>query len=295
MPVSFDIHAYGAFDFGQSRAFLGRSDKEALFSVQGETVYRPFAGKHVKTLLQISGIENGVIVAADVENITDSGREEIVRFVNHWLDLDRDIAGFYKLAGNDKILSPLVDKYHGSRITCIPDFFETFCWAIAGQSISLHVVYIIKQLLVERFGEEVEISGNVYKLFPTPEKIAGIDTDELQSVKLTRNKAVCIKRIAELICSGELSAEMFSGMDTKSAVKELVKIKGIGPWTANYVMLRGLRRNDALPLGDSGLINALKNQLGMERKPTEKEILEIAAGWSGWESYATFYLWRSLL
>ncbi|GJQ63452.1 MAG: DNA-3-methyladenine glycosylase [Melioribacteraceae bacterium] len=295
MPLSFNIQANGAYDFGQSLAFLGRSDKEALFTVQGETVYRPFAGQQVNTLLQISGIEEGVNVAVDVENLTDLGREEIIRFVNHWLDLDRDITGFYKLAASDKILAPLVDKYHGSRITCIPDFFETFCWAIAGQSISLHVVYIIKQLLVERFGEEVEISGKFYKLFPTPEKIAALETDVLQSVKLTRNKAVCIKRIAELMCSRELSAEIFSGMDTKSAVKELVKIKGIGPWTANYVMLRGLRRNDALPLGDSGLINALKNQLEMERKPTEREILEIAAGWSGWESYATFYLWRSLL
>jgi len=295
MVYKFEINANGPYNYEHSLAFLGRSDKEALFQVNAGKIFRPYACDGVNAMLAISGMKNGVNVEVSSDIISGESLEKISAFVTEWLDLDRDILAFYNMAAGDKILAPLVDKYQGARITCIPDFFETFCWAIAGQSISLHVVYIIKQLLVERFGEEAQILGKRYRMFPTPEKISSLDTEVLQSVKLTRNKAVCIKRVAEMVAAGEISKQMFDGVDTKAAVKELVKIKGIGGWTANYVMLRGLRRNDAFPLGDSGLVNALRIQLGLDRKPTEKEILDFAAGWNGWESYATFYLWRSLL
>ncbi len=80
----------------------------------------------------------------------------------------------------------------------------------------------------------------------------------------------------------------------REAEKLLVGSRGIGPWTANYVLLRCLRFPTALPIEDVGLHNAIKLLLGMDRKPTVEEIREPAKPWAGWESYATFYLWRAL-
>ena len=74
----------------------------------------------------------------------------------------------------------------------------------------------------------------------------------------------------------------------------LIRIRGIGPWTANYVLMRCLQMPMAFPIADVGLHLALKQALGWDRKPTIPEIRELAAGWSGWEAYATFYLWRLL-
>ena len=80
----------------------------------------------------------------------------------------------------------------------------------------------------------------------------------------------------------------------KGAEKRLTAMRGIGPWTANYAIMRCLRLPDAFPIDDVGLHNAIKLQLGMERKPTKAELLELSRGWSGWEAYATFYLWKLL-
>jgi DNA-3-methyladenine glycosylase II len=80
----------------------------------------------------------------------------------------------------------------------------------------------------------------------------------------------------------------------KDAEKMLVKIRGIGPWTANYVLMRCLRYPSAFPIDDVGLHNAIKHRLGKELKPTKEEIIKLAVNWTNWESYATFYLWRYL-
>lgn len=94
--------------------------------------------------------------------------------------------------------------------------------------------------------------------------------------------------------SRELSREKFMKMNVKDAEKNLTKIRGIGPWTANYVLMRCLRFPTAFPIDDVGLMNSIKLLRNMNRKPTKDEILEISLPWKKWESYATFYLWRVL-
>lgn len=76
--------------------------------------------------------------------------------------------------------------------------------------------------------------------------------------------------------------------------KRLTAIRGIGKWSANYVIMRCLRHPDAFPLADVGLHNALKKVLNRPEKPSLDEIERWAEHWSGWRAYATFYLWRTL-
>lgn len=96
------------------------------------------------------------------------------------------------------------------------------------------------------------------------------------------------------MASGELSREKLMKMNFKDAEKNLIKIRGIGPWTANYVLMRCLRFPTAFPIDDVGLIRSIKILRNMNRKPTKDEILEISVPWKEWQSYATFYLWRVL-
>lgn len=103
-----------------------------------------------------------------------------------------------------------------------------------------------------------------------------------------------ISGIAKLMANGELSRGKLMKMNFKDAEKNLIKIRGIGPWTANYVLMRCLRFQTAFPIDDVGLINSIKILRNMNRKPTKDEMLEISFPWKNWESYATFYLWRVL-
>ncbi|WP_036725786.1 DNA-3-methyladenine glycosylase, partial [Paenibacillus forsythiae] len=80
----------------------------------------------------------------------------------------------------------------------------------------------------------------------------------------------------------------------EEAEARLTAVRGIGPWTAQYVRMRCLRDASSFPIGDVGLHNAVKSALGLDRKPTLPELGELFAGWRGWEAYATFFLWRVL-
>lgn len=112
---------------------------------------------------------------------------------------------------------------------------------------------------------------------------------------MTRRKSEYIINVAQLIKDDALTKEGLLALGSLEAIeRELVKIRGIGPWTANYVSMRCLRVGAALPVTDVGLMNAIKFGLEMDRKLNRDEILSPAEKWQGYESYATFYLWRLL-
>ncbi len=115
-------------------------------------------------------------------------------------------------------------------------------------------------------------------------------------LQFTGKKSEYIIGLAEQIAAGNLSKEsLLEKNDYHEAKNALVKIRGIGPWTANYVLMRCLGDPSAFPIEDIGLHNAIKLQLNLEQKPTLEEIRKLAAGWTNWQAYATFYLYRSLL
>jgi DNA-3-methyladenine glycosylase II len=112
---------------------------------------------------------------------------------------------------------------------------------------------------------------------------------------MTAKKSEYIIGVARLIVEGKLTKELLlSSDDMIAAEKKLVAIRGIGPWTANYVLMRCLRFPSAFPIADVGLHNAIKHLTGTANKPTLEEIRHHALAWANWESYATFYLWRVL-
>jgi DNA-3-methyladenine glycosylase II len=91
-----------------------------------------------------------------------------------------------------------------------------------------------------------------------------------------------------------LSREDLLRKNYKDALKNLLNLRGVGKWTTEYVMMKCLKDASAFPIADVGLHNALRLQLGLDRKPKINEIEKLALKWKGWEAYATFYLWRSL-
>ena len=95
--------------------------------------------------------------------------------------------------------------------------------------------------------------------------------------------------------NNKISKEQLGKISFEEAHEKLVAVRGIGNWTANYVLMKCLRHQDAFPIEDVGLHNALRQQLRMDRKPTIAEIKKLAQPWKGWRAYAVFYLWHSLL
>jgi DNA-3-methyladenine glycosylase II len=175
-----------------------------------------------------------------------------------------------------------------------PDLFESLIWAVLGQQINLGFAYTLKQRFVETFGEQVAVDGQTYFLFPSPERVALIEESELTPLQFSRQKASYTINIAKAFVNGELSKQMLLGKPLAEAKELLMKIKGVGNWTANYALMRTFRYPDAFPLEDAGLHNALKNLMGLRKKPGVKRVKSIFRKYKGWEAYATVYLWKSL-
>jgi len=283
------------FSFNECLIFLGRSSNEVLHSVVDHSFIKLIKINNEMVFIRVYE-ENGNLL---IEFQNQPSNVEIKLLAANYIwdlfDLDRDLSSFYELAKQDGLLDSLIEKYYGLRLIGIPDLFEALCWAIMGQQINLTFAYTLKRRFTEKYGEQFNWHDDVYFLFPNPDVIAKLEISDLTSLQFTQRKAEYVIGVAKLMSEGKLSKELImeSG-DYEEKCKHLISIRGIGNWTADYVLMKCLKEQSAFPIADVGIHNALKIQLGLHKKPTIEEIKELANNWVGWEAYVTFYLWRSL-
>lgn len=290
LPIDFNIKA--------NLGYLERNKNECMFEVENEIITRIISTGKSQTLVQIHVDDSNQMIVHFLKDYSPDNKAEradIVRYIREWFDLDRDLAPFYELAKGDPLLEAPLQDFYGLRVIGVPDLFEALCWGVLGQQINLAFAYTLKRQFVEMFGESIEWNGKKYWIFPSYEQIAQLTPADLAEIKMTVKKSEYIIGIAQLMASGELSKEKLLEMDDlKEAEKSLIKIRGIGPWTANYVLMRCLRFTSAFPIDDVGLHNAIKHLTGSGKKPTKEELLILSLNWTNWQAYATFYLWRVL-
>lgn len=254
-----------------------------LLQVDGEQV-----------LFKVKSPGKGLVIEFLNSAPSSAVKKRVKKFVYEWFDLETDLLPFYKLAKKDDLLKDLVKKHYGYRIIGQPDLFESLVWAVLGQQINLQFAYTLKQRFVENFGERLLWKGQDYFLFPTPAKVTTLTDSDLLPLQFSRQKSKYSVNIAEAFVSGAISKEKFKGLPLQEAKEILMKVKGVGNWTANYALMKTFRYPDAFPLEDAGVHNAIKNLKGMKKKPSLNQVKRIFKKYKGWEAYATLYLWKSL-
>lgn len=282
------------FSFEENLVFLKRSPKELLHQVENKEVYKLLSVDGERVLFKVGAGRNNL----KVKFLLSAGAEKVRTFVHQyivdWFDLDRDLKPFYAMASLDPHLAELVKKHFGYRIMGQPDLYESLVWAVLGQQINLSFAYTLKQQFVRAYGDRLVFNGREYFIFPNAEKISQLEEEELLRIQFSRQKSRYTIRISEAFASGEISKEKLAGMSLEEAKNVLMKIKGIGNWTANYALMKTFRYPDAFPLEDAGLKNAVRKCLNLERSPTWDEIKKLFRKYKGWEAYATLYLWRTI-
>ncbi len=282
------------FSFEHAFAFLERSPKEPMHLVSTGCVTKLL--RVADELVLFSVRPRGKKLEIDFPDTQPSAaaRKLVKAYVREWFDLGTDLKPFYSMARKDEILRSSVKKFHGHRIISIPDLFESLIWAVLGQQINVAFAYTIKQRFVEQFGERFQFKGHTYYLFPTPATVTALSPEQLLPLQFSRQKANYTIGIANAFVNGELSKEKLSTMSLAEAKDTMIRIKGIGNWTANYAMMRTFRHPEAFPLEDVALHNALRIQLGLNKKPSLSRVKKIFRKYKGWEAYATLYLWKTL-
>lgn len=282
------------FDLLQSLHFLKRSPKELLHRIEDEAIYKLVEFDGEKILFEITTDGKELIVQFPIATPDEVGRQYVRQYIIEWLDLDKDLKPFYKLARRDEFLNDLIKKYYGYRIVGQPDLYESLIWAVLGQQINLQFAYSLKQQFVRKYGGKLVFEGNGYYLFPDYKLISKLNPQDLLGIQFSKQKAMYTIGISQAFVEGIISKEKLLGLPLSAAKEKLMQIKGIGNWTANYALMKTFRYPDAFPLEDAGLHNALRKLMQLERKPTLDEVREVFENYKGWEAYATLYLWRSL-
>lgn len=296
--ISIPVTDHDNFSFAECLVFLGRSEKECLHYVADGVVQKMVVSNGHPVLLEISddpaakGLKAAVVNSdADDANI-DEGY--IRRYLTHWLHLDADLHPFYSFAEKDPVLGPLAGRYKGLRLIGVPDLFEALTWSITGQQITLSFAYTLRQRFIQAFGYHTVLDGKDHYIYPHPAVVAALEPASLISMQFSRSKADYIIGLAKSMTDGLLTDAQLWQMDYQQARQHLISFRGIGNWSANYVLMKYHRHHQALPLEDAGLHNALKQQLQLDVKPPLAQVQEYTQHWGEHAAYATFYLWRSL-
>jgi len=249
----------------------------ALYGVREEI-------KHGKPALQIRILAG----AAD-----DAVRRAAVTQVERQFSSGLDLTPFYELAKADPVLSRLCEHFRGMRIPQPPTVFETLICAILEQQVNLSFAHQVKKALIETYGGRLDFEGRRYYAFPEPATLAITTPPELRRLKISGPKARHLIGISRATLDGSLDLEGLRDLDPALAYARLMEQKGVGPWTAHYVGLRALGHLDCLPAADVGLRKVIRLLYGLRKQPSPVRVRKLAERWSGWRSYATFYLWMT--
>ena len=205
------------------------------------------------------------------------------------LGLRIDPAAFAAFARNDPALGPVVARQPGLRIVQSATVFEALTWAIIGQQINLPFAISLRRTLIQLAGR-AHASG--LWCYPEAAGVAGLALEDLTSRKFSRSKAETLLRLAQLVVDGQLVLDR--GRPVDELVQELLTIKGIGPWTVNYALLRGYGYPDCSLEGDVAIRTAFHRLLGGDARPDIPTTQRLLERYAPHRTMAAAYLWASL-
>ena len=219
----------------------------------------------------------------DVDPLDDI-TEPVVR---HVLGGPFDLDGFYAFAANDDVLAPLVHSLTGLRPPLAPDPYETLVTSITAQQVSLRAAFAIRNRMIERFGARAQ---HAYA-FPTRERMATVEPDELLSLGFSRRKAEYVVGVAR----SDLDLDRLRYLPDDEVKATLTAERGLGEWTADWFLARHLARPRAWPAGDLGVRKAVSRFVLDGRDAPAAEVRALGARFAPWQNLSVHYLLAGLM
>ena len=215
-------------------------------------------------------------------------RAEAAARVARLLGLTQDAAGFSRLA---KKLG-LFRLVAGRESLRLPQYFtpwDALLWAILGQQINLPFAFRLRRTLTELAGEPV---GDGLITPPSPSAVAALTPSALSTRQFSRQKIRTLLDTAKLVADGALDLEKLAASAATRVERALLDVKGLGPWTVNYVLMRGFGFADCTPYGDTGLTGGLQRLFALDHRPDVDATRRLMLPFSPHRSLATAHLWH---
>jgi DNA-3-methyladenine glycosylase II len=292
---SFQVKAVAPFNFDLTAQIFRTGDRQ-IRTFCGGLFSQVLKLDGQLTLVQIASVGNvdepklRVVLKANSPLTSTDKREaeEAVRFI---FNLDFDLCSFYREIKDDQVMNRIAKQLYGLKNPTTPTVFESLVDSIVEQQISIKVAIGLEEKLIKKFGDHLEVEGEICFGFPTPQAFAAASVDQIQQVGLSRRKAEYIREAAELIVAGKLDLEHLKDLeDSQEIIRKLDAVRGIGVWTAELTMLRGMQRLDAFPADDLGIRRVISTYYCGGRPIKAAEALEIAKAWGPCKGLGAFYL-----
>ena len=245
------------------------------------------------TVRSLGTVENPRIVA-DLKAEGKLARDEIKlakETIGNLLNLDFDLTSFYEQIKTDEVMKHITRRLWGLKSLTTPTVFEALVDSIIEQQISIKVATAIENKLIRKFGDNLNLEGERYYAYPTPQKLASADVEQIRQCGLSYRKADYIKGISTLVVNGELDLEKLKNCsDMDEIINELDTVRGVGLWTAELTMLRGMQKFDAFPADDLGLRRAISRYYIIGETISSLQARKTAENWGRWKGLAAYYL-----
>jgi DNA-3-methyladenine glycosylase II len=219
-------------------------------------------------------------------------KASVTQALNWMLGLQVDLQGFYRSAAKDTRLAILARRFRGLKPPRFPSLIEALVNGIACQQFTLASGIQLLNRLSENFGLSLIGTGIRAHTFPRSEDLAAAKPELLRRLGFNRQKVRAIIELSRAIAQGNLDLEGLASLDDESAVERLSELHGVGRWTAEYVLLRGLGRVQIFPGDDVGARNNLQQWLGLKRPLDYNGVGRLLAKW---EPYAGLIYFHMLL
>lgn len=289
------IHPTPPFDFALSAAIFARGDPGFRHAHGGVFRHALLIGScPVVVEARSAGTTDNpaleVTVASD-NGVTARIRDQAAATVAGIFSTGDDPAPFYRAMEDDPVMADLTRQLRGLRAPATPTVFEALADSVIEQQISLVAARAVEHRLIHATGTKVTAGGRTFSCYPTPAILAAVPDTVFRACGLTVRKGEYLRGIAEAILAGSFDPEAFrSEPDTETIISGMVKIRGIGRWTAELMILRGLHRPDVFPADDVGVRRFISRYYLGGEKIAPADARTFAERWGAWKGFAAYYL-----
>jgi DNA-3-methyladenine glycosylase II len=268
-----------------SRDGLAYAERVAVNTLQKGLVCQ---GRPACLTLKFDGLLVDAELAIDNPVLESDGSLEAL--LRRMLGLTQAIEIFEQTYRAHPHLGPLISRHSGLRIPLSATPFEALTWAVTGQQISVGAATALRRKLIQAAGVTHSSGLGCY---PDAERIAALSLDSLRGVGFSQTKAQTLLTVSRMVLDDELPLESWIiDMPSADAIREqLLRVKGIGPWTVNYALLRGFGWLDGSLHGDAAVRRGLQTLLQAPEKISEDQAQQWLASFSPWRALVAAHLW----
>jgi DNA-3-methyladenine glycosylase II len=217
-------------------------------------------------------------------------RSVVIAALTRLLGFDRCLTAFYRAAAGDPILENLAQAFCGLKPPRFVTLFEALVNALACQQVTLSLGTQLLNRLAEACASALDGPGGRTFAFPSPDDLAGRSPDDLRALGFSRQKAQAMIELARAFAEHRLDLDPLEHLDDATAVARLRALRGVGRWTAEYVLLRGLGRLHVFPGDDIGARNNLQRWLGLLESLDYEGVHRTLARWAPFQGLVYLHL-----